>query len=178
MLNSSASLWLGVTFVVIGAINVCLVLQASARVRDAKASARLIAGHRIGGYLFIALFCAMGYFMVARLGDVAGGALPSTVIHLSPQMCLGCVGCQTRNDPHRSMVAMGTAEAPGFSPVHRGRRSQYDTFGREVWCMTRSTLVRAGGLAAIAGGALRAAAQFAPVVIGSVARPHQGLDGD
>ena len=42
MLNSSASLWLGVTFVVIGAINVWLVLQASARVRDAKASTRLI----------------------------------------------------------------------------------------------------------------------------------------
>ena len=33
--------------------------------------------------------------------------------------------------------------------------------------MTRSTLVRAGGLAAIAGGALRAAASFAPVVIDS-----------
>ena len=33
--------------------------------------------------------------------------------------------------------------------------------------MTRSTLVRAGGLAAIAGGALRATASFAPVVIDS-----------
>jgi len=31
----------------------------------------LIAAHRIGGYLFIALFCAMGYFMLARLGDAA-----------------------------------------------------------------------------------------------------------
>ena len=60
MLNSSASLWLGVIFVLIGAINVWLILQASARVRDAKASTRLIAAHRIGGYLFIALFCVMG----------------------------------------------------------------------------------------------------------------------
>jgi hypothetical protein len=33
--------------------------------------------------------------------------------------------------------------------------------------MTRSTLVRAGGLTAIAGGALRAAASFAPVVFDS-----------
>jgi hypothetical protein len=33
--------------------------------------------------------------------------------------------------------------------------------------MTRGTLVRTGGLAAIAGGMLRAAASFAPVVIGS-----------
>ena len=29
--------------------------------------------------------------------------------------------------------AMGTAKAPGFSPVHRGRRGHYDTFGQEVW---------------------------------------------
>jgi hypothetical protein len=44
---------------VIGAINVWLVLQSSARVKDTKASGRLIAAHRIGGYVFIALFCAM-----------------------------------------------------------------------------------------------------------------------
>lgn len=88
MLNSSASLWLGVTFVLIGGINVWLILQASARVRDARASTRLIAAHRIGGYLFIALFCVMGYFMVARLGDVAGGAPPSTMIHLTLAMVL------------------------------------------------------------------------------------------
>src|SRR6202162_1962325 len=88
MLNSSASIWLGVTFVVIGAINVWLILQASARIRDAKASMRLIAAHRIGGYLFIALFCVMGYFMVARLGDVAAGAPPSTMIHLTLAMVL------------------------------------------------------------------------------------------
>src|SRR5207249_1289221 len=61
--------------------------QASARVREAKASARLIAAHRIGGYLFFALFCVMGYFMVARLGDV-GGASPGTIIHLTLAMVL------------------------------------------------------------------------------------------
>src|SRR6202051_4256722 len=83
MLNTSASLWLGVMFVLIGAINVWLILQSSARVRDAKASTRLIAAHRIGGYLFIALFCVMGYFMVARLGDVEGGASPGAMIHLT-----------------------------------------------------------------------------------------------
>src|SRR6202171_3418372 len=88
MLNSSASLWLGITFVLVGAINVWLILQASARVRDARASTRLIAAHRIGGYLFIALFCVMGYFMVARLGDVAGGTPPSTMIHLTLAMVL------------------------------------------------------------------------------------------
>jgi ferredoxin-NADP reductase len=88
MLNSSTSVWLGITFVLIGAINVCLILQASARVKDAKANARLIAAHRIGGYLFISLFCVMGYFMVARLGDVEGGASPGTMIHLTLAMVL------------------------------------------------------------------------------------------
>src|SRR6266581_7400820 len=88
MLNSSTSVWLGITFVLVGAINVWLILQASARVRDAKASTRLIAAHRIGGYLFIALFCVMGYFMVARLGDVSGGASPGTIIHLTLAMVL------------------------------------------------------------------------------------------
>jgi ferredoxin-NADP reductase len=86
MLNSSTSVWLGITFVLVGAINVWLILQASARVRDAKASTRLIAAHRIGGYVFIALFCVMGYFMVARL-DV-GGASTGTVIHLTLAMVL------------------------------------------------------------------------------------------
>src|SRR5580704_8558942 len=88
MLNSSTSVWLGITFVLAGAINVWLILQASARVRDAKANARLIAAHRAGGYLFIALFCVMGYFMLARLEDVGGGTSPGTMIHLTLAMVL------------------------------------------------------------------------------------------
>jgi hypothetical protein len=88
MINGSTSVWLGITFVLVGALNVWLVLQASARVRDAKASSLLIAAHRIGGYLFITLFCVMGYFMVARLGDAGGGASPGTMIHLTLAMVL------------------------------------------------------------------------------------------
>src|SRR5580700_468742 len=88
MLNSTASLWLGVAFVLIGAVNVWLILQASARVRDAQASTRLIAARRIGGDLFIALFCVMGYFMLARLGDAGGGAPPGTMLHITLAMVL------------------------------------------------------------------------------------------
>ena len=88
MLNSTASLWLGVAFVLIGAVNVWLILQASARVKDAQASTRLIAAHRIGGYFFIALFCVMGYFMLARLGDAGGGAPPGTMLHITLAMVL------------------------------------------------------------------------------------------
>jgi ferredoxin-NADP reductase len=87
MLNNSASIWLGIAFVLVGALNVWLILQASARVRETKAGTRLIAAHRVGGYLFIALFCVMGYFMVARLGDV-GGASSATMIHMTLAMVL------------------------------------------------------------------------------------------
>src|ERR1700734_3328488 len=88
MINSSTSVWLGIIFVLIGAINVWLVLQASARVKEAKASARLVAAHRIGGYLFIALFCVMGYFMAGRLGDAGGSAPPGTMLHITLAMVL------------------------------------------------------------------------------------------
>jgi ferredoxin-NADP reductase len=88
MLNRSASLWLGVIFVLIGAINVWLILQASARVRDARASTRLVSAHRIGGYVFIGLFCLLGYFMVARLGELSADAPSSTMIHLTLAMVL------------------------------------------------------------------------------------------
>src|SRR5579863_7080070 len=88
MINSSVSVWLGITFVLIGGINVWLILQSSARVKSAKASSRLIAAHRVGGYVFIALFCVMAYFMVARLGDVSGSAPSTTMIHLTLAMVL------------------------------------------------------------------------------------------
>src|ERR1700752_1904018 len=89
MLNRSASLWLGITFVLVGAVNVWLILQASARISNSKTSTRLIAAHRIGGYLFIAIFCVMAYFMVARLGDVGEVASPGAMIRLTLAMVLG-----------------------------------------------------------------------------------------
>lgn len=88
MLSTSLSLWLGVTFLLIGAINVWLIFQSSARVKDAKASSRLVAAHRIGGYTFIALYATMTYFMVSRLEDVGGGASPIAMIHMTLAMVL------------------------------------------------------------------------------------------
>jgi hypothetical protein len=82
MLTSTASVVLGLAFVLLGGINVWLVLEAWSRVKAAKVSARMLALHRIGGYLFIALFCVMTYYMVARL---RGGAENSAnvTIHLA-----------------------------------------------------------------------------------------------
>ena len=75
-------------FVLVGAVNVWLILQASIRVGNANAGVRLIAAHRIGGYLFIALFCVMAYSMVARLGEMADGAASGSMIHLTLAMLL------------------------------------------------------------------------------------------
>jgi len=88
MPNVSASLFLGIIFVIIGAVNVWLILQASAQVKNTRASARLIAAHRIGGYIFISLFCVMGYFMIARMRDSSGTASTGTMIHLTVAMLL------------------------------------------------------------------------------------------
>ena len=88
MLNISASLFLGSLFVIIGAVNVWLILQASARVKNARASARLIAAHRIGGYIFILMFCIMSYFMISRMKDSSGSVSVGTMIHMTVAMLL------------------------------------------------------------------------------------------
>ena len=88
MLDIPASLFLGALFVVIGAVNLWLILQASARVRTARASARLIAAHRIGGYLFILMFCIMSYFMISRMKDGSGTTSPGTMMHMTVAMLL------------------------------------------------------------------------------------------
>jgi ferredoxin-NADP reductase/mono/diheme cytochrome c family protein len=87
-MNTLLSSWLGIAFVLIGAFNVWLILQSSARLTSTKASGRLIAAHRIGGYVFIALFCLMAYYMFSRLGDASGGAAPAAIVHLTIAMVL------------------------------------------------------------------------------------------
>src|SRR5258708_26621988 len=87
MLTPSAGVALGLAFIFLGGINVWLVLEAWSRVKAAKASSRMIALHRIGGYLFIGLFCVMSYFMVARLRGGADNSATVT-IHLTLAMIL------------------------------------------------------------------------------------------
>lgn len=87
MITPSASIALGFAFVLLGGINVWLVLEAWSRVKTANVSSRMLALHRIGGYLFIALFCVMTYYMLARLGS--GGDNSATVtLHMALAMIL------------------------------------------------------------------------------------------
>jgi ferredoxin-NADP reductase/mono/diheme cytochrome c family protein len=88
MSSISASLVLGGLFVSVGAANVWLVLQASASVKNAGTSARLIAAHRVGGYVFILLYCAMSYFMIGRMREGTGSASAGTMIHLTVALLL------------------------------------------------------------------------------------------
>src|SRR5215467_1759023 len=88
MLTTSTSLVLGLAFVLVGGINVWLVLEAWSRVKAANASSRMLTLHRIGGYLFIALFCVMTYFMVARLRSVGADMSATVTIHLALAMIL------------------------------------------------------------------------------------------
>jgi ferredoxin-NADP reductase len=87
MLTPPASIVLGLGFVLLGALNIWLVLEAWSRVKAAKASSRMLALHRIGGYLFIAVFLVMSYFMVARLRGGADNSA-TVAIHLSLAMLL------------------------------------------------------------------------------------------
>lgn len=89
MLTTSWSLWLGVIFVLLGATNVWLILQSSTRGKNAKTRSWLIAAHRVGGYLFLALFLVMAYFMIARFGEIGSGTSSGVVIHLVLALVLG-----------------------------------------------------------------------------------------
>jgi ferredoxin-NADP reductase len=83
MLSTSASLALGAAFVLLGGLNVWLVLEALSRVKAAGVRSRLLACHRIGGYLFIGLFCVMSYFMFARLRNGGDHGSPLATLHFA-----------------------------------------------------------------------------------------------
>jgi uncharacterized BrkB/YihY/UPF0761 family membrane protein len=61
---------LGLVFVLTGAAAVWLMFDASRRAHNQTARDRIIRAHRIAGYLFIALFCFMTWFMVLKVKDV------------------------------------------------------------------------------------------------------------
>jgi ferredoxin-NADP reductase len=88
MITIQASIALGLAFVIVGGINVWLVLEALSRVKSASTSSLMISLHRIGGYLFIALFCVMTYLMIARFRSGGGDSSAATTIHLALAMIL------------------------------------------------------------------------------------------
>jgi ferredoxin-NADP reductase len=66
VLPTPVSAGLGLSFILIGAAAVWLIFDASTSGRTQTARDRILRAHRIAGYLFIALFCFMSWFMLLR----------------------------------------------------------------------------------------------------------------
>ena len=88
MTNTSINLLLGSLFVLLGALNVWLIFHASRVLTTSRMSQRLIQAHRLGGYLFIALFCLMSYFMVARTTNLSDELSMRALVHVLVAMSL------------------------------------------------------------------------------------------
>src|ERR1700674_5831550 len=82
MLPKLISVAAGVLFVLTGVAAIWLILDASARSQDPGTRNRRIRAHRIAGYLFVALFCSMGWFMVLRVRGLSDELPVPTLFHI------------------------------------------------------------------------------------------------
>lgn len=78
-----STLLAGAAFVAMAAINVVVMLEASRPTCIGKAKSRLIAIHRIGGYLFAITLCIMVWIMIQRLVGVGLSKLSADVLHVA-----------------------------------------------------------------------------------------------
>ena len=83
-----STLLAGASFVALAALNVVVMLEASRPSCTGKAKSRLIAIHRIGGYLFAILLCIMVWIMSQRLIGVGVSKLPADVLHVAIALVL------------------------------------------------------------------------------------------
>lgn len=88
MLETSLSAFLGILYIAVGAVTVWLIFHASSRLKDKGASAKLVKGHRIGGYIFIFLFCVMTYYMVLKIKDTPDELALRPMLHMLIAMLL------------------------------------------------------------------------------------------
>jgi ferredoxin-NADP reductase len=126
----------GITFVVLAAINAVVMLEAHRPVRGSVTKNRLIAAHRIGGYLFVILFCMMTYNMSQKLaGSGITGHLPIhlvfhvvLVLVLVPLLVLKILIARRYKQSHSSLKALGVGifvvsfvlvAIPSFSEILR-----------------------------------------------------------
>ena len=80
ILPTSISAILGLIFVLAGSAAVWLMLHASGR--GLRQRDRVIQAHRIAGYLFVALFCFMAWFMIVRTRGCSGELPVPTLFHI------------------------------------------------------------------------------------------------
>ena len=115
MAATYATIVLGLAFVLLGGINIWLVLESWSRVKAAKTTAQMLTLHRIGGYLFIALFCVMTYFMIARFRNEGGDTSPTVTLHvalalvLSPLLFIKVLIARYYQNQHGLLMPIGLA---------------------------------------------------------------------
>jgi ferredoxin-NADP reductase len=105
----------GIAFVTLAAANVVMMLDASQPSRSITTRTRLIAFHRVGGYLFVILLCIMAYSMSQRLAGLGiTGHLPThLVLHIAlvlvlvPLLLLKILIARRYKHSHSSLKALG-----------------------------------------------------------------------
>lgn len=104
-------------FLALALTNVVVMLEASSPSRNARTKSRLIAVHRVAGYLFVALFCIMVYSMSRRVAGAGITAHMPTylVLHivlafsLVPLLLLKIVIARFYKQNYSSLRALGAA---------------------------------------------------------------------
>jgi ferredoxin-NADP reductase len=83
-MSHSSDVFSGIAFVTLAAASVVVMLEASRPSHNVTTRSRLIALHRVAGYLFVIVFCIMAYSMSQRLaGSGITGDLPAyLVLHI------------------------------------------------------------------------------------------------
>ena len=69
MLPTPLSALIGVLFVLLAVCAVWLMFDGSRSAPQSDRARRMIRAHRVAGYLFIALFCIMTWFMILKIKD-------------------------------------------------------------------------------------------------------------
>ena len=153
----------GVAFVTLAAANVIVILEAFQPSQNGTARTRLIAVHRVGGYLFVTLFCIMTYSMSQRLAGLGiTGHLPThLVLHvvlvlvLAPLLLLKILIARRYKQSHSSLKGLGLAifiisfvlvSIPAFSELIRSAKP--GDLGLRLaaglvvaWCLVQCSLV-------------------------------------
>jgi ferredoxin-NADP reductase len=105
----------GIAFVTLAAANVMVMLEASQPSRSITTRTRLIAFHRVGGYLFVILLCIMAYSMSQRLAGlgITAHLSPHLVLHITlvlvlvPLLLLKILIARRYKHSHSSLKALG-----------------------------------------------------------------------
>ena len=133
MSPTPVSAGLGLLIILTGAAAVWLIFDASTRSRNPTARDCILRTHGIAGYLFIAIFCFMTWFMLLRVKDTPDELPLRSMLHVLIAMVLACVSRQGCN---RALLQElhGDAGSAGTYDLHTRIRS--DRFVR--WTLPAS----------------------------------------